>query len=48
MSDIPADLKYTAEHEYLKASGSPDVFLVGITAFAQGELGMWSSWSFPE
>ncbi len=39
MSDIPSDLKYTAEHEYLKATDAPDVFAVGITAFAQGELG---------
>jgi glycine cleavage system H protein len=39
MSDIPADLKYTAEHEYLKATGEEGVFLVGVTDYAQGELG---------
>ena len=39
MSEIPADLRYTAEHEYLKATDAPDVFIVGITDYAQGELG---------
>lgn len=37
MSSIPADLRYTAEHEYLKTSG--DVVQIGITDYAQGELG---------
>ena len=39
MSDIPSDLLYTEEHEYLKASGEDGVYLVGITDYAQGELG---------
>lgn len=39
MSDIPSDLRYTAEHEYLKGTDEPDVFQVGITDYAQGELG---------
>ncbi|MDH3225275.1 MAG: glycine cleavage system protein GcvH [Gemmatimonadota bacterium] len=39
MSDIPSDLRYTAEHEYLKATDESDVFQVGITDYAQGELG---------
>ncbi len=39
MSHIPDGLKYTAEHEYLKETDEPDVFLVGITDYAQGELG---------
>jgi len=39
MSEIPADLRYTAEHEYLKSTDAPDVFVVGITDYAQGELG---------
>ena len=38
MSDIPNELQYTAEHEYLKAEGD-DVVVVGITDYAQGELG---------
>lgn len=39
MSHIPADLLYTEEHEYLKATDEADVFVVGITDYAQGELG---------
>ncbi len=35
--NFPADLKYTAEHEWIKVSGN-EAF-VGITEFAQGELG---------
>jgi len=39
MSEIPNDLYYTEEHEYLKATDEDGVFLVGITDYAQGELG---------
>ena len=39
MSHIPDGLKYTEEHEYLKETDEPDVFRVGITDYAQGELG---------
>ena len=39
MSDIPTDLYYTEEHEYLKATDEDGVFAVGITDYAQGELG---------
>ena len=35
--NIPSDLKYTKDHEWVKVEGS--VAIVGITAFAQGELG---------
>ncbi len=35
--NIPENLKYTEEHEWLKIEG--DVALVGITDFAQSELG---------
>jgi len=35
--NVPADLKYTKDHEWLKIEG--DVATVGITDFAQGELG---------
>lgn len=38
MSNIPADLRYTAEHEYVKDVGG-GVVQVGITDYAQGELG---------
>lgn len=39
MSNVPADLRYTSDHEYLKPTGTPGVYFVGITDFAQGELG---------
>ena len=39
MSDTPSDLRYTEEHEYLKATDEEGVFLIGITDYAQGELG---------
>jgi len=39
MAQIPDDLFYTEEHEYLKATGEEGVFLVGVTDYAQGELG---------
>jgi glycine cleavage system H protein len=38
MSNIPPDLKYTADHEYVRA-GADGVLTVGVTDFAQGELG---------
>ena len=34
---IPADLKYTKDHEWIKFDG--EIATVGITDFAQGELG---------
>ena len=39
MSEIPSDLLYTEEHEYVKPTGDPDVVAIGITEYAQGELG---------
>ncbi|OBF02396.1 glycine cleavage system protein H [Mycobacterium sp. ACS4054] len=38
MSDIPPDLHYTAEHEWVRRSGDATV-RVGITDFAQSALG---------
>ena len=38
MSDIPAELRYTAEHEWVRRSGD-DTVRVGITDFAQSSLG---------
>ena len=35
--NIPSELKYTKDHEWIKIEG--DVVTVGITDFAQGELG---------
>ena len=37
MSEIPKELLYTEEHEYVKPEG--DVVAIGITDYAQGELG---------
>jgi glycine cleavage system H protein len=39
MANIPKDLRYTPEHEYLKTTGDPTVVQIGITDYAQGELG---------
>ncbi len=39
MSEVPDGLRYTTEHEYLKETDRPGVFYVGITDYAQGELG---------
>lgn len=39
MAEIPEQLRYTAEHEYVKPGSEPDVVTVGITDYAQGELG---------
>ena len=39
MSEIPKGLLYTEEHEYLKPTDDPNVYAVGITDYAQGELG---------
>ncbi len=35
--NIPADLKYTKEHEWVKIDG--DIATIGITDYAQSELG---------
>lgn len=35
--NIPSELKYTKDHEWIKIDG--DILTVGITDFAQGELG---------
>lgn len=35
--NIPADLKYTTDHEWIKIEG--DIATIGITDFAQSELG---------
>ena len=34
--NVPADLKYTKDHEWIKLDG--EVATIGITDFAQGEL----------
>ena len=39
MSKIPKELYYTEEHEYLRPTEEEGVYVVGITDYAQGELG---------
>ena len=39
MSEIPQDLLYTEDHEYVKSTGDDNVVAIGITDYAQGELG---------
>lgn len=39
MSEIPATLQYTEEHEYVKEADEQNMVHVGITDYAQGELG---------
>ncbi len=39
MSKTPDDLLYTEEHEYLRPAGPAGEYYVGITDYAQGELG---------
>jgi glycine cleavage system H protein len=36
---VPDDLLYTAEHEYVARTGDASVVKIGITDYAQGELG---------
>ncbi len=38
MANVPGDLLYTAEHEYIRDRGD-GIVEVGITDYAQGELG---------
>lgn len=39
MSNVPDDLVYTADHEYVAKTADPAVVRVGVTDYAQGELG---------
>jgi glycine cleavage system H protein len=39
VAEIPSDLLYTEDHEYVKPTPDPDVVAIGITDYAQGELG---------
>jgi len=39
VSSIPAELRYTKEHEYVRTTDDAGVVAIGITDFAQGELG---------
>ena len=39
MSNVPDELVYTPEHEYIARTGDGAVVRIGITDYAQGELG---------
>ncbi len=39
MANVPDDLRYTAEHEWIRLTGEAGVIEIGITDYAQGELG---------
>jgi glycine cleavage system H protein len=39
VAEVPKDLLYTEEHEYVKATDEAGVVQIGITDYAQGELG---------
>jgi glycine cleavage system H protein len=39
MSRVPQDLQYTPEHEYIRQSEEEGVVVVGITDYAQDQLG---------
>ena len=39
MSSIPKELRYTKDHEWVREGADPQVVEVGITDYAQGELG---------
>jgi glycine cleavage system H protein len=39
VSNVPSDLRYTPEHEYVKTTKDAAVVEIGITDYAQGELG---------
>jgi glycine cleavage system H protein len=39
MSGIPEGFQYTEEHEYVREAGTEGEYVIGITAYAQGELG---------
>ena len=39
MSNVPADLRYTKDHEYVATTADASVVKIGITEYAQGELG---------
>lgn len=39
MSNIPDNLLYTPDHEYVLKTSDPSTVVIGITDYAQGELG---------
>jgi glycine cleavage system H protein len=39
VANIPGDLRYTPDHEYVKSTDDANVVIVGITDYAQDQLG---------
>ena len=39
MANVPSDLRYSEDHDYVKRAGDSGIVQVGITDYAQGELG---------
>jgi len=39
VSQIPGNLQYTKDHEYVAGAADADIVTIGITDYAQGELG---------
>ena len=39
MSNIPKELRFTEDHEWVRVGSDPQIVEVGITDYAQGELG---------
>ena len=39
MSNVPSELRYTTDHEYVKSTADAAIVAIGITDYAQGELG---------
>jgi len=39
VSNIPGNLEYTKDHEYVAGAADSDIVTIGITDYAQGELG---------
>jgi glycine cleavage system H protein len=48
MSDVPSDLKYTAEHEWIRVDSGSRTVRIGITDYAQEALGDVVYVSLPE
>jgi glycine cleavage system H protein len=39
MAEVPSELKYTAEHEWVRSSDGSNTVRIGITDYAQSQLG---------
>ena len=39
MANVPSDLHYTADHEFIKTTADPLIVVIGITDYAQDQLG---------